>query len=484
MKKIVLGLTIIVFIFLSACSTDDSTAIPRDLKLNYFVWNGLNNYYLWQEDVPNLADDRFVDQNQLNGFLRGYPNPADLFNSLLYQKGTVDRFSVIYSDYTVLEQVLTGNNKNNGVDFGLLKKSTNSDQVIGWVRYILPNSDASNKDIHRGDLFYAVDGTPLTIQNYQALLAAESYTLNMADYDNGNYTPNGHSVSLTKYDYSENPVYYSDVYEINSNRIGYLVYNGFYGAYDVELNNHFANFHAQGVTDLVLDLRYNSGGLVSTATHLASMITGQFSGEIFARQQWNSKITQVFENSGREEELINRFSDKLGNGEQINHLNLNKVYVLTTSSTASASELVINGLKPYINVIQIGGTTTGKNVGSVTLYDSPNFGSNNKNPDHKYAMQPLTLKIVNNAGFGDYQLGLAPDISVSENLGNMKPLGDVNELFLATAISEITGMSAPRPFSEEGQHLQQISDSKKLIPMKTEMYLDEAPQGLLNLINN
>src|SRR5690554_5743749 len=482
MKKSFLLLLCVGFLF--SCTKDDEYKVPREIEVQDFVWKGLNLYYLWKDDVPNLTDDRFDSQEQLNNFLKGYPNPTDLFNSLLYQKGTIDRFSVIYSDYTALEQILTGTNKNNGVDYGLFRKTSGSDEVIGWVRYILPNSDASNKDIERGDLFYAVNGTPLTIQNYQALLAAESYTLNMADYDNGNYTPNGHSVSLTKYDYSENPVYYSDVYEINSNRIGYLVYNGFYGAYDVELNNHFANFQAQGVTDLVLDLRYNSGGLVSTATHLASMITGQFSGEIFARQQWNSKITQVFENSGREEELINRFSDKLGNGEQINHLNLNKVYVLTTSSTASASELVINGLKPYINVIQIGGTTTGKNVGSVTLYDSPNFGSNNKNPDHKYAMQPLTLKIVNNAGFGDYQLGLAPDISVSENLGNMKPLGDVNELFLATAISEITGMSAPRPFSEEGRHLQQISDSKKLIPMKTEMYLDEAPQGLLNLINN
>lgn len=484
MKKTVLGLVTIVFIFLSACNTDDSIAVPKDLKINDFVWKGLNLYYLWQEDVPNLADNRFADQNQLNSFLKGYPNSSDLFNSLLYQKGTVDRFSVIYSDYTVLEQVLTGNNKNNGVDFGLFKKTANSDEVIGWVRYILPNSDASGKDIHRGDLFYAVNGTSLTVQNYQALLAEESYTLSMADYDNGNYTPNGNNVSLTKYDYSENPVYYSDVYEINSNRIGYLVYNGFYGAYDVELNNTFANFQAQGITDLVLDLRYNSGGLVSTATYLASMITGQFSGEIFARQQWNSKITKVFEDSGREEELINRFSDKLGNGNQINHLNLNRIYVLTTSSTASASELVINGLTPYINVIQIGGTTTGKNVGSVTLYDSPNFGSSNKNPDHKYAMQPLTLKVVNNAGFGDYQSGLLPNISVSESLADMKPLGDTDELFLATAISEITGISGPPWVGGKIQPFQQVSDSKKLIPMKTEMYLDEVPQGFLNLINN
>ena len=70
------------------------------------------------------------------------------------------------------------------------------------------------------------------------------------------------------------------------------------------------------------------------------------------------------------------------------------MYVLTTKSSASASELLINGLKPYIDVIQIGDVTTGKNVGSVTLYDSPNFGTQNRNPSHRYAMQPIVLKIV------------------------------------------------------------------------------------------
>src|SRR5690606_23217469 len=110
MKKTTLGIIVIFFTFFTACNTDDSSTVPKDLKINDFVWKGLNLYYLWQEEVPNLADDRFTSQSQLNDFLRGYSNPSDLFNSLLYQKGTVDRFSVIYSDYTVLEQVLTGNN--------------------------------------------------------------------------------------------------------------------------------------------------------------------------------------------------------------------------------------------------------------------------------------------------------------------------------------------------------------------------------------
>jgi carboxyl-terminal processing protease len=478
MKKI---LAILLISCLSVgCSTDDSNAVPRDLRAHDFVWKGLNLYYLWQENVPDLGDRRFANQSQLNTYLRSSGAPSDLFTNLLYQRGTTDRFSVIYDDYTVLEQVLSGNNKNNGVDYALFRKSSGSDQVIGWVRYILPNSDASDKNIQRGDLFYAVNGTSLTVQNYQELLAANNYTLHMADYDNGNYTPNNVTVNLTKHDYSENPVYYTNVYEIGSHKIGYLVYNGFYGAYDTHLNNAFANFQAQGVNQLVLDLRYNSGGLVSTATHLASMITGQFTGDVFAKQQWNAKATQQIIRTSGEESLINRFSDRLSNGNQLNHLNLNKVYILTTASTASASELVINGLKPHIQVVQIGGKTTGKNVGSITLYDSPNYGRDNKNPDHKYAMQPLVLKIANSTGFGDYQTGLMPDIELSESLGDMKPLGDSEELFLATAIGDITG-TVPRHQIEVIAH-DQISDSKKMMPLGTEMYLDEIPEGLFDVI--
>ncbi len=483
MKKVSIFLVALMGGLFISCNSDDNNRVPQELRANDFVWKGLNVYYLWQQEVENLADNRFANQEQLNSFLRGYANPTDLFNSLLYQKGVVDRFSVIYDDYTVLEQILTGNNKNNGVDFGLFRKSTSSDQVIGWVRYLLPNSDASGKNIHRGDLFYAVNGVTLTLQNYQQLLNSnDSYTLHLADYDNGNYTPNGQTVSLTKYEYSENPVYYTNVYEINSHKIGYLVYNGFYGAYDAQLNNTFADFQAHGITDLILDLRYNSGGLVSSATHLASMITGQFTGEIFARQVWNEKVYQSFVRAGTEEKLINHFSTQLTNGNQINHLNLNRVYVLTTSGTASASELVINGLAPHINVIQIGGTTTGKNVGSVTVYDSPDFSSKNKNPDHKYAMQPLTFKIVNSTGFGEYQSGLEADVTVAENLADMKPLGDTDEIFLATAIAQITGTALPRP---EHQLIEVIpvSDSKKLEPLKTEMYIEEIPQGAFDIRN-
>ncbi|RZJ27014.1 MAG: peptidase S41, partial [Flavobacterium sp.] len=184
MKKI-LGLTLFILPFLLlSCSEDDSNSVPTSLKVQDFVWKGMNQYYLWQADVPDLNDDRFDNQDDLNNFLRGYNDPTALFNHLRVDS-SIDRFSVIFSDYDVLEGILSGTTKNNGVDFGLKYKSGSTTDIFGWVRYILPNSDASGKDIHRGDIFYAVNGTPLTVSNYQSLLASDTYTLNLADYDNG-----------------------------------------------------------------------------------------------------------------------------------------------------------------------------------------------------------------------------------------------------------------------------------------------------------
>lgn len=468
MKKIAIGLLLLLFAVPFGCSDMDDNLVPSRLKINDFVWKGMNLYYLWQADVPDLADNRFANQNELNTFLETYTDPTVLFNHLRTDAVT-DRFSVIYSDYTVLEGVLSGNTLNNGMDYGLKYTDSSQTSIFGWVRYILPNSNAAAKDIQRGDIFYAIDGVPLTNSNYRTLLASDTYTVNLADYTVNagvvTLTPNGQSVTLTKTNISENPVLLSTVINRGSHNIGYLVYNGFYPNYDTQLNTAFGSFASQNVTDLVLDLRYNSGGAITSATKLASMITGQFSGQLFAKEQWNAKAQAYFldTNPGR---LENKFVSGL------NSLQLSKVYILTSKGTASASELVINCLKPYINVVQIGDVTTGKNVGSITLYDSPNFAKSDVNPSHKYAMQPIVLKIVDKNGFGDYTTGITPTTSLPENLNNLGILGDANEPLLSAAINQIVGggrMIPPIPSVINRDFI----DAKSINPLGTEMYVQQ-----------
>jgi len=462
-KKFISLLILSLFIVSAINCTKDDLAVPDELQLNDFVWKGMNLYYLWQADVPNLADNRFGNQDELNGFLATFSSPTTLFNSLRTDP-SIDRFSVIYSNYTVLEGILSGNTTDTGMDYGLKYKSGSTTDIFGWVRYILPNSDAATKNIHRGDLFYAINGTPLTIGNYQSLLANSTFTVNLANYDNGNITPNGQSVTLTKTAVAENPVFTTNVIQQGTNKIGYLMYNGFYTAYESHLNAAFAQFQSQGITHLILDLRYNSGGSVATATRLASMITGQFNGQIFAYQQWNAKLQSSANASN------NYFTTTLSNGNAINSLNLSKVYVLTSRSTASASELVLNGLKPYVQVVQIGDKTTGKNVGSVTLYDSPTFTSQNRNPNHKYAMQPIVLKIANANGFSDYQTGLVSDYLFLEDYGNLGVLGNPTEPLLNQALTVIS--NGGRLSQQNVKVFEHFSDSKSIEPLRSEMYVE------------
>jgi hypothetical protein len=172
---------------LQSCEDQDDVAAPADLQINNFIWKGLNQYYLWQADVPNLADDHFGSQEALNSFLRGYSSPESLFQDLLnkpiskFPKGqAIDRFSWIVDDYTVLEQELQGTSKDNGMDFRLSYKPGSTTELVGFVRYVIPNSDAAAKGMKRGDLFTGINGTQLTASNYQSLLGTDSYTLNLA----------------------------------------------------------------------------------------------------------------------------------------------------------------------------------------------------------------------------------------------------------------------------------------------------------------
>lgn len=484
--KLIIIFFLVVFGFQS-CQDNDDIGVPAYLEVNDFIWKGLNLYYLWQADVPNLADDKFKTQTQLNIFLSGYPQPENLFESLLYKPAslnpaeeTVDRFSWIVDDYLELEGQLQGTTNNNGVDY-ILYKRENSDEIFGVVRYIIANSDASTKNIKRGDFFTGVNGTQLSLSNYQALLFGSNndYTLNLADYNGGAITPNGKTVALTKTILDENPILVNKVIVSGSHKIGYLMYNGFYANYDTQLNNAFGALKSQGITDLVLDLRYNSGGSIQTATRLASMITGQFTGQVFAKQQWNDKIESYFA-ANDPESLKNLFTDKMGT-TAINSVGMTKIYILTSTNTASASELVINGLKPHIGVVQIGDVTKGKNVGSVTLYDSPTFGKEKRNPNHRYAMQPIVLKIVNSAGFGDYQSGLDPNFTLKETVSNLDVLGSPTEPLLSLAIGKITGTARMKQ-STPGIQLEYFNDSKSINGIQNQMYLDKAPEGLLKAL--
>ncbi|WP_445382461.1 S41 family peptidase [Robiginitalea sp. IMCC43444] len=493
MKKFIILFAVLI---VAGCSKNDDGLDPNgpsvvleDVVTQNFMWRASNLWYFWQADVPNLADERLTnDFQEYLEFLDSEASPGAFFDNQL--RFVEDRFTYYSADYKELTNSLGGIEQNNGMEFKISYNDANgnntfdgSDPGFGYVIYVLPGSNAATTSIQRGDLFTAVDGQNITGANYRDLLFGENatYTLTMADLVDGTLTPNGTEITLTKEEnFQEDPLHVVTTLDVNGQKIGYLMYNRFLNEYDEQLNAAFGNFLSDGITDLVVDLRYNPGGSVNTSRLLASMIYGTNTNDLYLRERWNPKIEEAF-TSGNPNALEQYFANQTGDGTSLNTLNLNRVYIITTGFSASASELLINCLDPYMEVITIGRTTRGKNEFSLTMVDDEDRNGapfvytpsreGNINPDNPWAMQLILGRNENAAGFSDYTAGLPPDISQSEDLENMGVLGDVNEPLLARALSEITGVSGKQSF-DVMRPANPVYSSRIAKPMRDIMLLD------------
>lgn len=469
MKKIKQLLLLSVFVaFLVSCGKDDTIVAPptpptpptpqqqSDPKeISKFIWEGLDMWYLWENKIEALALEE--NSEEWKKYLNNYGDKyEDLFESLLYRqrnaqgKATVDKWSWIVDDYQKQDDSFKGISESFGYEFKLSKYGENG-SVLGYVTYIMKDSPADNSELKRGDIFISVNGTELTVDNYRDLLFTnKTYTLGFADIKNKTVTPNNKEVTLTAVKLTENPIHTTKVITLdNGTKVGYLLYNSFTGTdeFNLALNESFKQMKTEGATELVLDLRYNGGGSVYSAILLGSMIYGSYTDKVFSQSMYNDLIQNYYVKKYGANELKDNFTDKIKGGANrrtnlgtINSLGLNRLYVIASPDTASASELIINGLRPYIEVIIIGQNTHGKYVGSITLKDYID-DKGTVNPNHKYAMQPIVLKIANANGESDYINGFAPKYERNEwnYLGNIKPLGDVNEPMLKAALADISG---------------------------------------------
>ncbi len=482
----------IAFIFLSllatmlwnSCKKDSSlkqdtptpVVIPDASVPNKFIWNSMHDYYLWSDVVYNLATSKFSNKDSLNAFLNKYTDPEKLFYDLLYKYQTIDKWSFIVNDVTQINDWIEGISKTAGYDF-MLARIGSTNNLFGFVRYVLKGSPADLAGIKRGDLFIKVNDTQLTISNYQSLINIETtYSLSFATITNNTISPNGRTVSVTPVTLQENPILMDTVLNVGGSNIGYLVYNGFNSDFDLQLNDVIKYFKNQGITNLILDLRYNGGGSVQTAIYLASMIYGTYTSKDFIKSQYNSALQLYLTSTFGESSLSDKFTDKIlatttTAETPINTLNLPKLYVIATDNTASASELLINGLKPYITVKQIGTNTYGKYVASSTLQDTDNTGK--VNPNDPWALQPIVVKILNSQGISDFVNGLVPDITVEEDIANLLPFGNLNEPLLQAALNDIQGLPQKAlPLKSAVLGLTKVADSKTFKPFSKDMYIN------------
>ncbi len=422
-------LWLFLLLIVTACKEDDpapDVTSQANIKVNSWIRENMDFWYLWNDQLP-ANPDKSLD-------------PESFFKSLLSSE---DRFSWIQSDYQELLKSLQGVNKEAGYEFVLYKESQSSNNVIAQIMYVKAGSPAEQAGLKRGDIITHVNDQQLTTDNYKTLVEAlkENHSIRYKPLIVGEERFDAEkTASLSTLEFSENPNFLSKVITISDRKIGYYVYNFFASgtesskeAYDTQMENIFADFKAQGITDLVLDLRYNSGGSETASNNLASHIgKGVDNTKVFARRAYNEKVEKEIINDPDlgSAFLTTKFANKASNiGSQLNG---GRVYILTSSRTASASELIINSLKPFMDVFLIGDVTYGKNVGSISLYDE-------KDPANNWGLQPIVVKVYNSLDQSDYSTGFTPNVIDEDNSLYIHPLGDPKEALLSQAIGQITG---------------------------------------------
>ncbi len=404
----------------------DSNNGVSNQTVNNWIYDNMNAYYLWGDKMATKANTNLGQ------------DPDRYFASLLYDYGNTDRFSWIEEDAEELVKSLNGITTSAGFSYTPFYAGTNAKDVVFAVRYSIKDSPAAKAGLTRGDIITKVNGVTIDTLNYRTILSPESLAFTLGERSGTTFVSTNRTVSLTKAEIQNYPVHFSKIIEAGSKKVGYLVYNQFIpgvgsnGQFDNELRALFGEFKAAGVSELILDLRFNGGGYISSSDVLSSLIVKDLKpGTLMSKQIWSENAKKIFNEPESSYESYWR-------SEPNNLGSLNRVFVLTSSGTASASELVINNLKPFMEVILVGGNTYGKDVGSISITDERN------NYRWKWGLQPIVLRTVNAVGEANYgtKSGFTPDYPVNDNTLPYLPFGDPSETLLKVALEKITGTTA------------------------------------------
>ncbi|ATP56986.1 hypothetical protein CPT03_11075 [Pedobacter ginsengisoli] len=460
-KDYIMGSVLVICVLFSACKKNKTAPEPQSEPVqntkqtpttnrveltNDSIFLYAKEVYFWNEALPTY--DAFNPRQYNTGATNLEKYESNLYNlvkssnsqdylsnssspkySYIFDKADKNPTAVIPG--TKMSVDLEGNGNDVGLRFGYFGQ-TNTDYSI-YVTAVYPNSPAAKAGVTRGDEITAINGVTYGT-NFNAEVdkiesAIEGGTVTVA----GKKGTVSFTKTLTKAIYKSSPIYKDTVFTASTKKIGYLAYARFSNKENSEsaLTTVFNNFAAKGVTDLIIDLRYNGGGYISTAQHLINLIapTGT-SGTMFT-EHYNSTMQNKKATILKNQPVVDNgritgtyFDDDYsvsGNTTTFqktgNLTGVKNIVFIVERYTASASELVINSLKPHMTVKLVGETSYGKPIGffPITL-------------ENKYDVYFSMFETKNSAGAGGYYNGMTPDVKGYEfaegdimyNFGNAK----------------------------------------------------------------
>ena len=357
--------------------------------------------YLWYNQIPQTFNARsFADLDKVMNGIRqysiepGFTQPVDRWS-----------FGVDRSTWDNVSSGISG-------DFGISVFFMNNTDLR--VKFVEKASPAGQAGIRRGWKITKINGsTNISTSNAETIVNAVWYS-NSTSFTFEKPDKSTVDLTLTAKQYQEDPIFLDTVYQRGTSRIGYLVFNSFLGDTAAIFNDFqrvFSKFSQAGVTEVAVDLRYNGGGYVNLQEKLSNyLVNSSANGNVMAKREYNNKYSSW---------------NSTTNFQKLGNLNLSRVFFIVSSSTASASESLINSLKPYMNVVLVGPSKTyGKPVGYFAI------------PVGNWYIFPVSSRSVNKNGEGSFFNGFSLNHTSADGLD--KDWGDENEASLASILNYIS----------------------------------------------
>ena len=431
---------------LTACNDDkdtDPAKRPEISKNIAWIENTMRKNYYWYEEIPATDKlDYIKAEEDFFTSMLSYNDGKDYVvngNKQHYYFSTIKKLT----DQTKPSTYSGEAEYSYGFEFTSIYTNAARTTLQVLVQYIFNDSPAKESGLRRGDWITEIDGKPITIEDVSSISnggGEMSLTIQRWNSNRRGYVTEPEKINMpAARQVIDNPVHMAKVITTSGKekKVGYLVYNHFTRgvsndnfSYDDELRG-LSGITFDGIDEFVLDLRYNPGGNIASAILLCAILAPASALEKpFCYIQYNDKTSpkETVYKAGKEQ--------LKSNGK---NLNLSTIYVLVSSNSASASELVINSLRPYMDVVIIGEKTLGKNVAS-SIYTSD---------DNIWEMSPIIARIYNSERNSDYADGFFPDYVLNEaftptsydpnivTLDEVRELGDENERLLRVALNLI-----------------------------------------------